>query len=101
MKVRPFDTNLTQDNDNVLTLLDCLESPDFYSRLYSLQLLSNLLKARTAFVQKCLLSSPLGISRLVASLSDNREAVRNGILIHFTGLLRNAFGFDRFDRGKP
>src|SRR5271156_5803639 len=59
-------------------LLECLESPDFYSRLYSLQLLSNLLKARPTLVQKCLLSSALGISRLVASLNDNREAVRNG-----------------------
>jgi len=63
----------------VITLLECLESPDFYSRLYALQLLSNLLKARSALIQKCLLSSALGISRLVASLNDNREAVRNGI----------------------
>jgi intracellular protein transport protein USO1 len=63
-------------------LLDCLESSDFYSRLYALQLLSNLLKARAVLVQKCLLLSPLGISRLVASLNDNREAVRNGIHIH-------------------
>jgi intracellular protein transport protein USO1 len=59
-------------------LLECLESPDFYSRLYSLQLLSNLLKARPTLIQNCLLSSALGISRLVASLNDNREAVRNG-----------------------
>jgi intracellular protein transport protein USO1 len=62
----------------VITLLDCLESPDFYSRLYALQLLSNLLKARSTLIQKCLLSSALGISRLVVSLNDNREAVRNG-----------------------
>ena len=60
-------------------LLECLESPDFYSRLYALQLLSNLLKARPTLIQKCLLSYALGISRLVASLNDNREAVRNGI----------------------
>jgi hypothetical protein len=65
----------------VITLLDCLESPDFYSRLYALQLLSNLLKARPTLIQKCLLASALGISRLVASLNDNREAVRNGIYI--------------------
>ena len=59
-------------------LLECLESPDFYSRLYALQLLSNLIKARPTVIQKYLLSSAVGISRLVASLNDNREAVRNG-----------------------
>jgi len=63
--------------------LECLESSDFYSRLYALQLLTNLLKARPALIQKCLLSSALGISRLVASLNDNREAVRNGTYITF------------------
>jgi intracellular protein transport protein USO1 len=62
-------------------LLECLDSPDFYSRLYALQMLSNLLKARPTVIQKCLLTSPLGISRLVASLNDAREEVRNGIQI--------------------
>ena len=61
--------------------MECVESSDFYSRLYALQLLSNLLKARPALIQKCLLSSALGISRLVAGLNDNREAVRNGTSI--------------------
>lgn len=67
-----------QDPENILMFLECLESPDFYSRLYALQLLSNLIKARPAIIQKCLLSSAVGISRLVVSLNDNREAVRNG-----------------------
>lgn len=67
-----------QDPENILMLLECLESPDFYSRLYALQLLSNLIKARPTIIQKCLLSSAVGISRLVVSLNDNREAVRNG-----------------------
>jgi hypothetical protein len=61
--------------------LECLESTDFYSRLYALQLLSNLLKARPTVIQKCLLSSATGISRLVVSLNDNREAVRNETLL--------------------
>lgn len=65
----------------MITLLECLESTDFYSRLYALQLLSNLLKARPALIQKCLLSSATGISRLVVSLNDNREAVRNETLL--------------------
>jgi len=59
-------------------LLECLQSHDFYSRLYALQLLSNLLKARPSVIQKFLLTSPLGISQLVARLNDPREAVRNG-----------------------
>jgi hypothetical protein len=82
-------------------VLDCLESPDFYSRLYALQLLSNLLKARPTIIQKCLLSSALGISRLVASLNDNREAVRNGISIHICPKIETLLVLIGLTEGNP
>ncbi|RYP13919.1 hypothetical protein DL767_010511 [Monosporascus sp. MG133] len=67
----------TQRQENITLLLDFLETNDFYSRLYSLQLLSAILAARTDRTEECIVAAPLGISRLVAVLDDRREAVRN------------------------
>lgn len=67
----------TQRLENITLLLDFLETNDFYSRLYSLQLLTTILAARTERTEECIFTAPLGISRLVAILDDSREAVRN------------------------
>lgn len=67
----------TQRQENITLLLDFLDSTDFYSRLYSLQLLGAILSARTERTEECIFTAPLGISRLVAVLDDQREAVRN------------------------
>lgn len=77
----------TQRQDNVTLLLDFLETNDFYSRLYSLQLLSAILSSRTERTEECILTAPLGISRLAAVLDDRREAIRNegvSLLINLT-----------------
>ncbi len=67
----------TQRQENISILLDLLESNDFYSRLYSLQLLAAILSSRTERTEECIFTAPLGISRLVATLDDRREAIRN------------------------
>lgn len=67
----------TQRQENITLLLDFLETSDFYSRLYSLQLLTAILAARTERTEECIFTAPLGISRLVAILDDRREAIRN------------------------
>lgn len=67
----------TQRQENITLLLDFLNTVDFYSRLYSLQLLGAILSARTERTEQCILTAPLGISRLVAALDDQREAIRN------------------------
>jgi hypothetical protein len=67
----------TQRQENITLLLDFLETNDFYSRLYSLQLLVAILAARTERAEECVFTAPLGISRLVAVLDDKREAIRN------------------------
>ncbi|KAL7924948.1 p115 like vesicle tethering protein [Trichoderma austrokoningii] len=67
----------TQRQENITLVLDFLDSTDFYPRLYCLQLLSSILTARTQRTEECVLSAPLGISRLVAALDDQREAIRN------------------------
>ncbi|KAI0456024.1 p115 like vesicle tethering protein [Xylaria acuta] len=76
----------TQRQENITLLLDFLEATDFYSRLYSLQLLVAILAARTERTEECVSSAPLGIPRLVAVLEDRRDAVRNEALTLLTYL---------------
>ncbi|TVY85418.1 Intracellular protein transport protein USO1 [Lachnellula suecica] len=76
----------TQRQDNITLLLDFLDTNDFYSRLYSLQLLSAILASRTERTEECIFTAPLGISRLVAVLDDKREAIRNESLSLLTYL---------------
>jgi hypothetical protein len=66
----------SQRQENITVLLELLDTPDFYSRLYALQLLSAVSAARPDRTQDCILSAPLGTTRLVAVLDDSREAVR-------------------------
>ncbi|UNI19727.1 Type I protein arginine methyltransferase [Purpureocillium takamizusanense] len=76
----------TQRQDNITLLLDFVDSPDFYSRLYALQLLTAILAARTQRTEECVFTAPLGISRLVAALDDDRDAVRNEAIGLLTAL---------------
>lgn len=76
----------TQRQENITLLLDFLDTPDFYSRLYSLQLLGAILSARTDRTEECIFTAPLGISRLVSILDDQREAIRNEAITLLTYL---------------
>ncbi|KJZ72052.1 hypothetical protein HIM_08613 [Hirsutella minnesotensis 3608] len=76
----------TQHQANILQLLKFVESPDFYSRLYSLQLLAAILSARAQRTEECVLNATLGISRLVAVLDDSRDAIRDEAITLLTGL---------------
>ena len=76
----------TQRQDNITVVLDLLESREFYSRLYALQLISYVSTSRPERTQECIFSAPLGVSRLVATLDDSREAVRNEALILLVAL---------------
>lgn len=67
----------TQRQENITILLDLLETSDFYSRLYSLQIITAILHSRPERTEECVLTAPLGISRLVAVLDDPRDVVRN------------------------
>lgn len=95
----------TQRQENITLLLDFLDTQDFYSRLYALQLLSAILASRTERTEECIFTAPLGISRLVAVLDDKRDAVRNEALSLLTYLtptsteLQKRVAFeDAFDR---
>lgn len=76
----------TQRQENITALLDLLPAPEFFSRLYSLQLISAISSARPERTQECVYIAPLGVSRLVAVLEDRREAVRSEGLLLLTAL---------------
>lgn len=59
-------------------LLDILEEYDFYVRFSTVKLLATLLTNRSARLQECILTAPMGMSRLIDLLDDRREIVRNG-----------------------
>lgn len=81
----------TQRQDNITLLLDFLDTGDFYSRLYSLQLLAAIHSSRTERTEECILTAPLGISRIAAILDDRREAIRNEGLSLLINLTPNSF----------
>ncbi|KAL8719083.1 MAG: hypothetical protein Q9225_003861 [Loekoesia sp. 1 TL-2023] len=88
----------TQRQENITVLLDLLESYDFYSRLYSLQLISAISTARPERTQECVATSPVGVSRLVAVLDDKREAVRSALTLSSSELQKVVAYENAFDR---
>ncbi|KAH7384526.1 p115 like vesicle tethering protein [Pyrenochaeta sp. MPI-SDFR-AT-0127] len=80
----------SQRQDNITILIDLLDKPDFYSRLYSLQLIRAIALARPERTQECILAAPMGTTYLVATLDDPREAVRNEALVVLTDLSRSS-----------
>lgn len=79
----------TQRHENIGLLLGFLDKErlDFYSRLYSLQLLFAILSARTERTEECISSAPEGVARIVAALDDQRDAIRDeavGLLTELT-----------------
>lgn len=70
-----------QKQGNITVLIELLQDTDFYIRLYALQLLVAILSNRPSRTQECILTAPLGISRLVSVLDDRRDAIRNGALL--------------------
>lgn len=76
----------TQRQENIGILLGLLATDDFYSRLYSLQLLSAILAARPERTEESMLDAPLSIPRIVAMLDDRREAIRNEVVALLTSL---------------
>ncbi|POS83163.1 hypothetical protein EPUL_004567 [Erysiphe pulchra] len=95
----------TQQQDYITLLIDFLDVQDFYSKLCSLKLLAAILLSRTERTKELICSAPLGISKLVATLDDSREIIRNeglSLLIYLTPdsiELQKRIAFeDAFDR---
>src|SRR5690242_12227555 len=69
-------------------LLDLLDTPDLYSRLYPLQLIRACAPARPDRTQECIQTAPLGTSPPAATLDDPRDMVRNEALALLSDLTR-------------
>ncbi|KAK5703998.1 Vesicle-mediated ER to Golgi transport protein [Elasticomyces elasticus] len=77
----------------LLSLLDPTSNfADYYTRLYSLQLLTAICLPRPERLQECILSAPLGVSRLVGVLDDAKDAVRNAGLLLLVDLTSGGVG---------
>ncbi|RKF55398.1 Intracellular protein transport protein USO1 [Erysiphe neolycopersici] len=95
----------TQQQDFITLLINFLDIHDFHSKLCSLKLLTAILLSRTERTKELICSAPLGISKLVATLDDSREIIRNeglSLLIYLTPdsiELQKSIAFeDAFDR---
>ncbi|KAI9316302.1 p115 like vesicle tethering protein [Dichotomocladium elegans] len=78
-----------EDPTNVSIVLDILEEYDFYVRYSALKFLSTLSANRNSGVQQSVLTSPMGIARLVDLLSDKRDIIRNESLLLLINLTQN------------
>ncbi|PAV63564.1 hypothetical protein WR25_20839 [Diploscapter pachys] len=71
------------------SILSILETFDFAARRCSIQLLTSLLRHRGPEVQNGVMNQPMGVSRLVDIIHDNREVVRNEAVLMLCELSRN------------
>ncbi|KAI8984524.1 p115 like vesicle tethering protein [Mycotypha africana] len=84
-----FTDYFLEEENNVTILLDILEEFDFYVRYNAIKLLTALLNNRNKRIQECILTNPMGISRLVEMLDDKRDIIRNESLLLLIGLTSN------------
>lgn len=80
---------ITNNSDNVTLLLSLIEEFEFQIRRPTVRLLTALLSHKLSGVQECILKLPLGTSRIMDLLSDNREVVRNDALLLILQLTRS------------
>ncbi len=72
---------LVKDTKNVSLLLAVLGDDDFHVRFGAVELLKILLSNQRRQLQDCILTSPMGVSRLMDLLDDHRDVIRNGTTI--------------------
>ncbi|RGB31138.1 hypothetical protein C1646_655929 [Rhizophagus diaphanus] len=84
-----FTDEIVQNSANINLFLDILQEYDFYVRFHDIQLLGTLLAIRPDHVQDCVLTAPMGISRLMDLLGDRREIIRNEGLLLLISLTEN------------
>ncbi|KAJ3388906.1 hypothetical protein HDU84_009320 [Entophlyctis sp. JEL0112] len=86
---RMFTEVYTKDPSNVTVLLEILEEFEFYIRFNTIQFLMTLLENYSERLQECVLTSPIGIARLMDLLDDPREIIRNEALLLLIALTSN------------
>ncbi|ELU02247.1 hypothetical protein CAPTEDRAFT_5874 [Capitella teleta] len=85
-----FTEMFVKEQENVVILLSLLEEYDFHIRWPTVRLLTMLLANRSKEIQDIILSSPMGVSKLMDLLSDSREIIRNDGLLLLIQLTRGS-----------
>ncbi|KAF2353198.1 Vesicle tethering protein Uso1/P115-like head domain [Trinorchestia longiramus] len=83
-----FTEIVTKKSENIALFVELLDEFDFKVRFPTVKLLSNLLENRARGVQDGVLEVPSGVPKLMDLLSDNREVIRNHMLLLLTSLTR-------------
>lgn len=83
-----FTEIFAKKKENVAVLLDLMAETEFKVRYPAIKLLMGLLKHRIRDIQECVLAYPMGVSRLMDLLSDNREIIRNDAILLLVVLTR-------------
>ncbi|XP_017782700.1 PREDICTED: general vesicular transport factor p115 [Nicrophorus vespilloides] len=76
-----FTEMFVKNTGNVSTVLAFLEEYDFRVRWPAVKLLTSLLGSKPKEIQDIILVSPMGVSKLMDLLLENREVVRNDALL--------------------
>nr|CAB3267542.1 general vesicular transport factor p115 [Phallusia mammillata] len=74
--------------ENIMLVLEMIERYDFTVRWSAIRLLTSLLRGKPSVVQQTILVQPMGISRIMDLLSENREVIRNEALLALIELTR-------------
>jgi hypothetical protein len=91
-----FTEIFVKDLANVSLVLAVLAEQDFYVRYNAIEFVKILLRNRRKQLQDCILTSPMGVSRLMDLLEDHREVIRNGI--YYTLIVTYLFIFNFVQR---
>jgi len=68
-------------SENVASVITLLDEYDFHVRIPAIRLLMNLLDNKSKEMQEMILSVPMGLAKLIDILLDNRDFVRNEVLL--------------------
>lgn len=74
---------------NVTLVLGFLEEYDFRVRWPAVKLLTSLIASKPKEIQDIILVSPMGVSKLMDLLSENREVIRNDALLLLINLTKS------------
>ncbi|KAK9452747.1 p115 like vesicle tethering protein [Dipodascopsis uninucleata] len=77
----------TQQQDTISCLINFLESNDFYVKLHCLKIMEVILSNRPERAQQCIVSAPLSITKLVATMDDHREAIQSEAIVFLSQLV--------------
>ncbi|KAJ8981002.1 hypothetical protein NQ317_014869 [Molorchus minor] len=84
-----FTEMFLKNSENITLVLSFLEEYDFRVRWPAVKLLTSLIDSKPKEIQDIILVSPMGVSKLMDLLLENREVIRNSALILLINLTKS------------